>query len=113
FFQWRASAGGAEQWHPAMLPHSGTDSPVFAEVCELGALLGRLADVGGARVAEDAAVLWDPECWWALQSPSLPSPDLDYLAAVRRSEEHTSELQSRENLVCRLLLEKKYSAMAT
>src|SRR5690606_40836077 len=26
-----------------------------------------------------------------------------------RSEEHTSELQSRENLVCRLLLEKKQS----
>src|SRR5436309_8854920 len=26
---------------------------------------------------------------------------------VGRSEEHTSELQSRENLVCRLLLEKK------
>src|SRR5690606_42106029 len=28
-------------------------------------------------------------------------------AATRRSEEHTSELQSRENLVCRLLLKKK------
>src|SRR5690606_40348672 len=28
-------------------------------------------------------------------------------APCRRSEEHTSELQSRENLVCRLLLEKK------
>src|SRR5690606_42013190 len=27
--------------------------------------------------------------------------------SVPRSEEHTSELQSRENLVCRLLLEKK------
>src|SRR5690606_41826431 len=27
--------------------------------------------------------------------------------AFARSEEHTSELQSRENLVCRLLLEKK------
>src|SRR5690606_40771579 len=26
---------------------------------------------------------------------------------AKRSEEHTSELQSRENLVCRLLLEKK------
>src|SRR5690606_41573493 len=26
---------------------------------------------------------------------------------AERSEEHTSELQSRENLVCRLLLEKK------
>src|SRR5690606_40707032 len=31
-----------------------------------------------------------------------------YLTGLsRRSEEHTSELQSRENLVCRLLLEKK------
>src|SRR5439155_16397810 len=28
-------------------------------------------------------------------------------AAARRSEEHTSELQSRGHLVCRLLLEKK------
>src|SRR6266700_6200929 len=38
-------------------------------------------------------------------------PDVGcHLAAaefLRRSEEHTSELQSRENLVCRLLLEKK------
>src|SRR6202007_3475209 len=32
--------------------------------------------------------------------PPCPAPRL-------RSEEHTSELQSRENLVCRLLLEKK------
>src|SRR5690606_41994364 len=29
-----------------------------------------------------------------------------------RSEEHTSELQSRENLVCRLLLEKKKKMIA-
>src|SRR2546430_13386808 len=29
------------------------------------------------------------------------------LVAARRSEEHTSELQSQSNLVCRLLLEKK------
>src|SRR5438874_9835746 len=28
-------------------------------------------------------------------------------ATVKRSEEHTSELQSRRDLVCRLLLEKK------
>src|SRR2546430_4407071 len=34
--------------------------------------------------------------------------DLEYVIAVRkRSEEHTSELQSQSNLVCRLLLEKK------
>src|SRR5690606_40258654 len=31
-------------------------------------------------------------------------------ARSTRSEEHTSELQSRENLVCRLLLEKKNNA---
>src|SRR5947209_10880968 len=30
-------------------------------------------------------------------------------SGVRRSEEHTSELQSRQYLVCRLLLEKKKS----
>src|SRR5690606_40999151 len=30
-----------------------------------------------------------------------------WLLSKSRSEEHTSELQSRENLVCRLLLEKK------
>src|SRR5690554_7701011 len=32
---------------------------------------------------------------------------LSVLAIVMRSEEHTSELQSRPHLVCRLLLEKK------
>src|SRR5690606_30342894 len=31
----------------------------------------------------------------------------DFNGDGKRSEEHTSELQSRENLVCRLLLEKK------
>src|SRR3712207_8716936 len=32
---------------------------------------------------------------------------LDHRGGVPRSEEHTSELQSRQYLVCRLLLEKK------
>src|SRR5207302_7635324 len=31
---------------------------------------------------------------------------------LHRSEEHTSELQSRENLVCRLLLEKKNNSLS-
>src|SRR3712207_8920137 len=34
-------------------------------------------------------------------------------AAVARSEEHTSELQSRQYLVCRLLLEKKKNKQTT
>src|SRR5690606_41829054 len=35
------------------------------------------------------------------------SDPLRVVPSLLRSEEHTSELQSRENLVCRLLLEKK------
>src|SRR5690606_42059391 len=38
------------------------------------------------------------------ESIHIPEPNP---STSRRSEEHTSELQSRENLVCRLLLEKK------
>src|SRR6266576_7075558 len=34
-------------------------------------------------------------------------PNEVWLADITRSEEHTSELQSRRDLVCRLLLEKK------
>src|SRR2546430_17329407 len=36
----------------------------------------------------------------------VTGPGADAAAAARRSEEHTSELQSQSNLVCRLLLEK-------
>src|SRR5436309_11369493 len=38
-----------------------------------------------------------------------PLTEAEIATVIRRtrSEEHTSELQSRENLVCRLLLEKK------
>src|SRR5690625_7112132 len=39
----------------------------------------------------------------------FPVPERDLMSGIdkRRSEEHTSELQSRGHLVCRLLLEKK------
>src|SRR2546430_4173483 len=37
----------------------------------------------------------------------LSSPCIRKEASYGRSEEHTSELQSQSNLVCRLLLEKK------
>src|SRR5436309_8420465 len=39
--------------------------------------------------------------------PADPPSHGRVLPRAYRSEEHTSELQSRENLVCRLLLEKK------
>src|SRR5258708_22358200 len=37
----------------------------------------------------------------------LPAQRRDHRPRSRRSEEHTSELQSPDHLVCRLLLEKK------
>src|SRR5690606_5225379 len=42
-----------------------------------------------------------------LPPPAWATTDLVDAAIRSRSEEYTSELQSRENLVCRLLLEKK------
>src|SRR5207249_11260703 len=43
-------------------------------------------------------------------SPGAPLSEPALRAGKRRSEEHTSELQSRFDLVCRLLLEKKNSS---
>src|SRR6266511_2908308 len=40
-------------------------------------------------------------------SVNIPLDELDFRTRMSESEEHTSELQSRENLVCRLQLEKK------
>src|SRR5437870_7892435 len=40
-------------------------------------------------------------------APGGRGPSPDHTHAAERSEEHTSELQSRGHLVCRLLLEKK------
>src|SRR3712207_8852245 len=56
---------------------------------------------GGDNASADAAVLDD--------DPVAPGAGVAGLqnAPGRRSEEHTSELQSRQYLVCRLLLEKK------
>src|SRR3989449_1292342 len=42
-----------------------------------------------------------------MRADALPPLDDNTLVCLQRSEEHTSELQSRLHLVCRLLLEKK------
>src|SRR5258707_8986583 len=53
---------------------------------------------------EDAARIHAAEPWLAFCYLLL---DKQYEVKFPRSEEHTSELQSRQYLVCRLLLEKK------
>ena len=82
FFQWRASRSGAEKFHSAMLPHTGTSSRVWREVVELGAELGRLAPVLGSRTRADAAILWDWESFWAQDLEWRPSDDLDHRERV-------------------------------
>src|SRR5207237_8771063 len=47
----------------------------------------------------------------AVTGEVIPSDVPGLLAMAVRSEEHTSELQSHLNLVCRLLLEKKKNTM--
>src|SRR5437870_13786084 len=44
---------------------------------------------------------------WGAPLPEKPGLDARQMLDAARSEEHTSELQSRGHLVCRLLLEKK------
>src|SRR5690606_41688413 len=56
-----------------------------------------VVDLRAARRKRDLGHRWRYPAGFAVGSAG----------GVIRSEEHTSELQSRENLVCRLLLEKK------
>src|SRR5690606_42066472 len=60
-----------------------------------------VSDPGGGQPAGDAA---GP---FVHLPPGVSHGGMGLAGDHARSEEHTSELQSRENLVCRLLLEKK------
>src|SRR2546427_5072949 len=72
--------------------------------------LFRSLRVSGKRNSALNTPMLDPMSWSSAGQPVGP---VLVLGAVthsllrRRSEEHTSELQSQSNLVCRLLLEKK------
>ena len=80
YFQWRKSRGGIEKLHGAVVEHHGrTDARVFREVAALGKELASLGDETlGGRIPSRVAVVFDWECWWALNASSGPSRDLDY-----------------------------------
>lgn len=80
FFQWRAARFGAEKFHSAMLPHAGTTSRVFTEVCELGEQLKKLSQQGlpGTGVQAEVAILWDWESFWAQDLEWRPSVDAQH-----------------------------------
>lgn len=86
FFQWRASAFGAESFHSALVPHAGEDTKLFRQVCELGAALKTLGDAGvqGTELEQsDTAILFSAESEWATRSETLPSMKLNHWHDVR------------------------------
>src|SRR5256885_10684864 len=86
----KQGARGALSWVSGM----GVSEPDFL-VVRLARRNGRVREVGEHAVDAQAVV---------------GQVFLHGVALVQRSEEHTSELQSPCNLVCRLLLEKKKKA---
>src|SRR5690606_40052886 len=87
-----------------VLPHATPPSATYTlslhDALPISALVGQLA----AQFVHLALQAFETSV-----RPHAPLPQM-FKQAQRgndRSEEHTSELQSRENLVCRLLLEKK------
>src|SRR5690606_40219865 len=85
------------------MPNSRTISLPAPTIC---AIRYRAMMVSEALAARMRIFFWPRRK--AVTSAKLKRPRLRRRSATRnRSEEHTSELQSRENLVCRLLLEKK------
>ena len=92
FFQWRASPQGSEKVHSALVPHAGTDSAVWREAVELGATLGRLAEVAGTTVEADVALVFSWESWWAAEGEARPSHSVRYLDQVHAAYRALHEL---------------------
>src|SRR5690554_7686340 len=89
----------------------GAGPIVIGQACEFdysGAQACKALREEGYRVilvnSNPATIMTDP----AMADATYIEPiTLDSVSKIIRSEEHTSELQSRPHLVCRLLLEKK------
>src|SRR3712207_7296973 len=83
--------------HPEIPPHTnGSENDIRAQVARRKVSGGTRSDMG--RDCRDTFLGLAKTCT---------------KLGVSRSEEHTSELQSRQYLVCRLLLEKKQSSCLT
>src|SRR3712207_8531028 len=78
-------------WHPFSEKRNGNQPGEYVKAWR------HVHDIFTAVGANNATWVW--------------CPNTEYHASIKplRSEEHTSELQSRQYLVCRLLLEKKIS----
>src|SRR5690606_40479284 len=96
----RAAAGGSSRC-PTCWAATATATAIAAAAAAVG------GEVGAVAAAPGVAFRW--RGWSGVaRRAGRPTPCLRHLPPHRsragRSEEHTSELQSRENLVCLLLL---------
>src|SRR5690606_40766849 len=111
----RSSAAVSRQEYAGRLAGVGNSAVLIA--CTLGARGSRPAATASAKIAsaKPCQLVWPaatrcqvpPTAASSSARRSATAVTSAISAAGVRSEEHTSELQSRENLVCRLLLEKK------
>src|SRR5215475_14885664 len=114
---WQASASPAHAVTPPAAGTRGSNPRTTAPAAHRPAAISEPASPSPSTATTSGSVLIAPppgpgaprsrsaggRAWPARRRPDHgPSPP-----RRSRSEEHTSELQSRENLVCRLLLEKK------
>src|SRR5260221_10988593 len=72
---------------------------------ELGSQAGQRRSLRGAHRPSPGRILKGGH--HSLAHPTIPANGQRSYLRLSRSEEHTSELQSHSDLVCRLLLEKK------
>src|SRR5947208_4601675 len=77
--------------------------PILSDDAIVDALSGTAREIAAA----DAGPGPTPAVWHRLQTRMQVRSGRGARPPWRRSEEHTSELQSPDHLVCRLLLEKK------
>src|SRR2546422_8027675 len=70
--------------------------------------LGLSQSEAARRLRVEQSTMWR----WLAGERRIPGPVVAAIECWERSEEHTSELQSRLHLVCRLLLEKKNDGAA-
>src|SRR6266478_9189060 len=108
-----ASALGGESWTSSPMKRTGAVLKEVASAARAGA--SRLH--GAHQEPQKLSTTTLPRCAARLNFAPVSVVPLACGAAGRapggRSEEHTSELQSQSNLVCRLLLEKKKQQINT
>src|SRR5688572_31763878 len=73
--------------------------------------IARMRHDGSVEHRDKPLLAWDGDCGFCRHHVERwkrhTGDRVEYATSRERSEEHTSELQSQSNLVCRLLLEKK------